>query len=333
MEEFESGYIGEIDLINDLGNRITDVEILRVSETNVIARGRRYGRLWLLKGLVPELRESTFGRRQLMKEFEIHSRLCHASIAHAINVENVDELGPCIVMEWVEGETLAGLLREGMLSKQERRRIMRDIVGAVEYLHRNGVVHRDLKPSNIMVRKAGGEVVIIDLGLADSDNYIELKRPAGTYGFISPEQIENGGADTSDDVYSLGVVMNELCPEMHRLANICTGPRSKRPSSALELRKLMDERNKRHRYVLYVALPALLIIAGLFGLRRISMLDEATKRSDAQVDSLIQENKRSIQYIELLSDSLSSVHSRMTDSLTIVHARMTDAEQEFKETK
>lgn len=311
MQETESGFIGKANVAGPIDAHITDVEVLRVSQVNVVARGRRYGRLWLLKGLAPELRDSTGGRRRMMKEFEVHSRLCHPSVVQAVNIEDVDGLGPCIVMEWVEGKTLSDLLHEGTLTKRERQGIMRDIVAAVGYLHRSGVVHRDLKPSNIMVRSAGHEVVIIDFGLADTDSYVELKQAAGTLGFISPEQLEKGGSDPADDVYSLGVIMNEVCPEYRRLARRCTASRKARPADANELLRLIDKRNRPKRFMIYTALAIALMAAAAIGGKRIMALDEAARQSDLRVDSLKHENMRNADYATQLSDSLSRVHSRM----------------------
>ena len=216
MDDFndsESGFINEPDKEFGVTTGLTDVEILRISRINVIARGRRFGRRWLLKALRSELRESPSYRRQLQKEFEIHSRLHNPAVVQAVSFEDVEGLGMCIVEEWIEGKNLHNLLQEGKLSKGDRRRIMREIILAVGYLHAHGVIHRDLKPSNVMIRNAGQGVVLIDFGLADTDDYVELKQAAGTPGFISPEQENEQHANISDDIYSLGVIMKELSPE------------------------------------------------------------------------------------------------------------------------
>ncbi len=321
MEDTESGFVEVAEVASPMVNHFTDVEVLRVSQVNVVARGKRYGRMWLIKGLSPELRGSTTGLRLLMKEFDVQSRLCHSSVAQAVSMEEVDGLGLCIVMEWVEGCMLADRLRTGELSGRERKRIMREIIVAADYLHQNGVVHRDLKPSNIMVRKGGRGIAIIDFGLADTDTHIELKQAAGTRGFISPEQLEHGGADPADDVYTLGVIMNELCPTYRRLSRLCTSKLNRRPANAGALLKIIDRRKRLRRIILTAGSMAAVVALVIGGVRHISMLEDASRnletashRSDKRMNELMLENKRNADYAAQLSDSLAKVHSRMIEA-------------------
>lgn len=318
MIETESGYVGEADSSCYVGSSMTDVEVIRVTSVNVIARGRRYGRQWLLKGLCEEFRDSTSIRRQLMKEFEIHSRLLNPAVAQAIGLEEVDALGLCIVEEWIEGKTLAEFIREGKLSKADRRRMMREIIKAVAYLHGKGVVHRDLKPSNIMVRDAGGEIVLIDFGLADTDDYVELKRPAGTKGYISPEQTQTGGAQTSDDVYSLGVIMLQLCPEYGSIARKCTGTVKKRPKDGRTLLKALDRRDKKPKIIAISIIILILAILGSLGAIRIKSLSDTSRDAEKRVALISEENKRNSELV-----------TQLTDSLNIVIGRMNEAEKEM----
>lgn len=313
LEESESGYVGELKP-GYVGNSIIDVEVIRVTAVNVIARGRRYGRQWLLKGLRDELRDSTAMRKQLVKEFEIHSRLRHPAIVQVIGLEEIEGLGTFIVEEWIEGKNLAQLIRDGHLSKSDRRRLMREIINATAYLHSKGVVHRDLKPSNVMVRDAGGEAVIIDFGLADSDDYVELKQAAGTTGFISPEQIEAGGTQTSDDVYSLGVIMLELCPEYRKIAMKCMAPVGKRPADGRSLMRILDRRDKRPRIFWGTILAIIILAAGLLGMVYIRSLAEASKEAEKQVATISEENKRNAELANQLSDSLQIVRGRMEEA-------------------
>lgn len=321
MNDIESGFVDEAEIAGPLVNHFTDVEVLSVSQVNVVARGNRYGRRWLLKGLSPELRDSAAGRRRLMKEFDVQSQLCHYSVAQAVSLEEVEGLGLCIVMEWVEGRMLSDLLHDGELTRQERKRIMRDIIMAAEYMHVNGIVHRDLKPANIMVRTTGRTIAIVDFGLADTDNHIELKQAAGTPGFISPEQLEHGGADPADDVYSLGVIMNELCPQWRRTARLCTANVDSRPADAGALLKIIDRRRKRRRTAVVAGLAAAMLAVVAMGMWHISRLEDASHNletaaheSEQRVEALTLENKRNAEYAALLSDSLGKVHSRMKEA-------------------
>ena len=311
LMETESGYVGEVDSSCYVGNSMTDVEVIRVTAVNVIARGRRYGRQWLLKGLREEFRNSTAMRRQLMKEFEIHSRLLNPAVAQAIGMEEIEGLGTCIVEEWIEGETLSELIREGKLTKGDRRRLMRETINAVAYLHGKGVVHRDLKPTNIMVRKAGGEAVLIDFGLADTDDYVELKQAAGTVGFISPEQMQSGGAQTSDDVYSLGVIILELCPEYGSISKRCLGPAKKRPKDARVLLKALDRHDERPKIFAISIIILIMAVFGSWEAIRIKSLSETSQEAERKVATISEENRRNSVLVTELTDSLNIVSGRM----------------------
>ncbi|MDE6512618.1 MAG: serine/threonine protein kinase [Muribaculaceae bacterium] len=323
--EPESGFVGSAESECYIGSAMTDVEILCATGSNVLARGRRYGRQWLLKGLRPEFRDSTQMLRQLTKEFEIHSRLNHPGVAQAVGFEEIEGIGRCVVEEWVDGTTLADAMRRGSLTAKERKRIVRQIVGSVAYLHGKGVVHRDLKPSNVMIRNAGDEPVLIDFGLADTDDYVELKSPAGTEGFISPQQRESGGAHPSDDVYSLGVIIKDLCPAYGRIARRCMGPLERRPADARALLRLIERTDRRPRILggasVGVIALALLLFAGL----RMSTLSRSSQQARARVEVLtdsLSEVRRQLQQIEvydrLRENAIEEGHRRV-DSVLIAY--------------
>lgn len=84
-------------------------------------------------------------------------------------------------------------------------------MNALEYMHSKQIIHRDLKPSNIMITHIGQNVKIIDFGLSDSDAFFILKHPAGTTGFIAPEQfMPDAKAEPRTDIFSLGMVIAEI---------------------------------------------------------------------------------------------------------------------------
>lgn len=109
----------------------------------------------------------------------------------SVGIEQVDGVGECIVLEYVTGQTLDQV--QG--SRADRRRWFEQLVEAVGYIHSQQVVHSDLKPQNIIVTDNGHNVKLIDFGLADADNFAELKQPAGTLRYVSPEQQNGGNAD------------------------------------------------------------------------------------------------------------------------------------------
>ena len=324
MQESESGYLGIETDDSGIGTSITDVEIISVSGINIIARGRRFGRFWLLKGLIPELRESLSARRRLQKEFELHSRLLHPNIVRVAALEDIPSLGTCIVEEWVEGETLASLLRNGLLSKGDRRRILNDIISAVGYLHSMGVVHRDLKPQNIMVRKKGGEALLIDFGLADSGDYAELKQAAGTDGYISPEQFTDGQSRITDDIYSLGVIMKELYPEYSRIANRCTSPLDKRPKDTSVLLRMLDRADRRPKLVAWGIAAAVLAVVVAVVTLHVRSISAETTEAQVQIDTLINSNARNAERVAELEDLLQKATARLTTAKAAVYASTDD---------
>ena len=91
-----SGYI--TDAFEGISREFTDVEILNTSEVNIVARGKRYGRWWLLKGLNKKVAQETAYLQRLRKELELLMPLQHPHVATAIGLEKVEGLGDCIVM-------------------------------------------------------------------------------------------------------------------------------------------------------------------------------------------------------------------------------------------
>src|SRR5262245_28605892 len=118
-----------------------------------------------------------------------------------------------IVMEYVNGQTLRGVLRKyGKLPPMEAARIAADIADALEFAHRNGVVHRDVKPGNVLITPEGG-VKVTDFGIAraeSSDTLTKTGAVLGTATYFSPEQAQGLDLDGRSDVYSLGVVLYEM---------------------------------------------------------------------------------------------------------------------------
>jgi serine/threonine-protein kinase len=122
---------------------------------------------------------------------------------------------PYIVMEFLEGRTLADLLKETKpLAEDDAVAIASRICDALDYLHRQNVVHRDLKPQNIMLCR-DGSIRIMDFGIAKSAQarrmtFVGFTPAMGTPDYMAPEQVQGKRGDERTDIYSLGAILYEM---------------------------------------------------------------------------------------------------------------------------
>ncbi|HET7038403.1 MAG TPA: protein kinase [Gemmatimonadales bacterium] len=182
--------------------------------TVFLAEDRKHSRKVALKVLHPDL-AALIGPDRFLREIETAARLSHP---HILPLHDSGEAGGFLyyVMPYVEGETLRGRLdREGRLPVEEAVRLAREIAGALDYAHRNGVIHRDIKPENVLLHD--GHAVVADFGIARAvgaagDSSITRTGVAlGTPLYMSPEQA--GGerpVDHRADIYALGSVLFEM---------------------------------------------------------------------------------------------------------------------------
>lgn len=187
------------------------------------ARDTRLDRTVALKILAPALARDP----ELNTRFEREARAI-ASLQHP-NICVLHDLGheadtAYLVMEFLDGETLADRLRRGPLPLAELVRIGIEVCSGLERAHRAGIVHRDLKPGNIMLTKSGAK--LLDFGLAKprlSSSSIAGNLPTmretpatqagallGTVPYMSPEQLAGAAADARSDVFALGCVLYEM---------------------------------------------------------------------------------------------------------------------------
>lgn len=185
------------------------------------ARDPRLGRDIAIKVLSDEASRDRDRLRRFMAEAKAASALNHPNI---LTVHEIGETpsGPYIVTELVEGSTVRELLAEGSLALDRALDIAIQAADGIAKAHEAGIVHRDLKPENLMVTR-DGFVKILDFGLA------KLLRPVsgefgaagdqsstatgmivGTAGYLSPEQLRGGPADSRSDLFALGVVLYEM---------------------------------------------------------------------------------------------------------------------------
>ena len=195
-----SGFVRSDDILRT--DRFTDFSTVPSRGYNLLVRAKRHGRWWMLKGLKESYRNDAVYQVLLQKEYEITSQLQHPMIVSVFSLEEVEGLGLCIVMEWIEGLTLKEWLAQGKHSRKQRRHVADMLLEALAYVQSRQTQHRDLKPSNIMLTHDGQHLKLIDFGLSDTDSHTILKAPAGTEGYMAP--------DVPSDIYSLGRILREL---------------------------------------------------------------------------------------------------------------------------
>ncbi len=190
-----------------------------------LAKDTRLGRTVAIKVLPPEFAASREMRSRLEREAKLASAL---NDPHICTIDDIGSQGDVVylVMEYVEGETLAARLSRGAMNLEEAVRHSREIALALGKAHRVGIVHRDVKPGNVMLTKTG--VKLLDFGLAkwfeatppdaDSDSptrsvhgsVTEDGRILGTLHYVSPEQLEGNQIDGRADVWAIGAVLYEM---------------------------------------------------------------------------------------------------------------------------
>ena len=299
----------------------TEVQLISEGDINILGKGKRYGRWWLLKGLQPDLSELTRYAEMLHKESERLMKAQHPGIVQATGLEDVPGLGECIVMEYVEGTTLKEVMEQG-LSSRTAARLMDELTDAVAYIHSLGIVHRDLKPSNIIVTQ-GGHVKLIDFGLADTRAHAFLKQSAGTERYMSPEQAAGGKPDARNDIYSLGVIMQGMpLPWSYRRSIArCLCPIERRWESVEEMKESIVARRLLVRRMAYVAVAAVMLavafVAGVALQHRASERDFDAWRA-SRADSEAQ---------SVSADSLAAELRERDAEIAALHSNMQHMEQ------
>ena len=187
------------------------------------ARDTRLERTVAIKVLPDHFSQNAELKQRFEREARAISSLNHPHICTLYDIGNQDST-EYLVMEYLEGETLAARLSRGALPLRETLKIGIEVADALDKAHRGGIVHRDLKPGNIMLTKGGAK--LLDFGLAKSaqpsvniasDALTSPVNPAtvpgmvmGTYQYMSPEQIAGQEADARSDIFSLGAVLYEM---------------------------------------------------------------------------------------------------------------------------
>ncbi|MDR1449180.1 MAG: Stk1 family PASTA domain-containing Ser/Thr kinase [Propionibacteriaceae bacterium] len=187
-----------------------------------VRRGRdiRLERDVAIKRLRTDLAGDSVFQARFRREAQAAAGLNHPNIVSVYDTgEQYDPAAhatiPFIVMELVVGHTLRDILQDNRKLQPERAlELVQNVLAALEYSHRHGIVHRDIKPANVMVTTAG-EVKVMDFGIARavSDTAASMTQTAaviGTPQYLSPEQVRGETVDRRSDIYATGCLLYEL---------------------------------------------------------------------------------------------------------------------------
>jgi tetratricopeptide (TPR) repeat protein len=164
------------------------------------------GRVVAIKTLRPGRSRRDLSATWIRREAEAVAKLSHAGIVTLYDVCNCAS-GPYLVMELLEGRTLAERLADGPLPRAEALRVAEEMAQALAHAHKRGVLHRDLKPANVFLCD-DGHVKLLDFGLAHLLG-TQASAGAGTPAYMAPEQARGEVVDERADVYAAGMVLGE----------------------------------------------------------------------------------------------------------------------------
>jgi len=198
-----------------VGDTVGDYEIL--GELGAGGMGKVFrvrnlisDRVDAMKVLRPDMMANAGMSDRFLREIKLHASLVHPNIA---SLHTALRHGDCylMVMEFVEGRSLDAAIRGGPLDPAAGVGIILQVLAALSYAHRQGVIHRDIKPANILL-KDDGVVKVTDFGIARSAAAPRLTNTGtllGSVHYMSPEQIQALPVDPRSDLYSVGVTLYE----------------------------------------------------------------------------------------------------------------------------
>lgn len=234
------------------------------------------------------------------REYEFSIGIHHPNIVNVFTYEKATPVGPGMVMEYIDGRTLAEFLAENP-PMHLRRRILDQLLNAVAYIHRKGIIHNDLKPENILVTRVDNTLKLIDFGLSENDAYFLTQKLGCTPKYASPELLSRSQTDSRSDIYSLGLLMRDILGGRRRAvwARAASSRKEKRYSNVEHMQRALSAPRKALSFLVPITLVLLIAMSQI--LRK--DIERESISLKAQFDSISLEQKKAIQRTMLI-DSL-----------------------------
>ena len=253
-----------------------DFKLLKTTANATLYLALKAGKRFLIKTTKDNTEQQS---KMLYREYQLSIGCDHPHLVHIYTVEEGLPFGTGLVMEYIEGRTLKEYLAEKP-SKKERERIFSELLSAVGYLHKRGIIHNDLKPENILITHADNTLKLIDFGLADSDAEYAMRTLGCTPRYASPElQARAGAIDARSDIFSVGVLMREMLGSSSISAR-CTKANPERRYANIEALQRAWRNRKRPQRVLLGVVAAVIFVLPfiLFGHIRLVEQNKIDKR-------------------------------------------------------
>ena len=272
--------------------------------TALLYRVRKNGKYFIIKTAKENTGQAL---SMLQREYELSIGKSHPHIVNIFTYEPESIVGPGIVMEYIDGRTLTEFIAENPCLKA-RKRVFMQLLNAVSYIHRSGLIHNDIKPDNIMITRSGNDVKLIDLGLADNDAYYLARTLGCTKAYASPELLaREKDIDTRSDIYSLGVIMKELFGNRYSCisARCMKKKKEKRYINADEIGKAINRRDILPKIIIS-QITALLVLIPLF--YHIYSLNATQNRTEADEKAKIEHTNEVLDRISYSIDSIGNIY-------------------------
>ncbi|MBR3678139.1 MAG: protein kinase [Alistipes sp.] len=274
-----------------------DFKLLKTTANASLYLAFKAGKRFLIKTTKDNTEQQS---KILYREYQLSIGCDHPHLVHIYTIEEGLPFGTGLVMEYIEGRTLDKYLAEKP-SKKERERIFSELLSAVGYLHKRGVIHNDLKPENILVTHADNTLKLIDFGLADSDAEYALRTLGCTPRYASPElQARAEVIDARSDIYSVGVLMQEIFGTSSISARCTKANPERRYANIAALQRAWQNRKRPQKVLLGVVAAVILALPFIFlGQTKLAERNERIER-----EQLSQQIEREVERVNTIATDL-----------------------------